>query len=120
MSRSAMGTMSMDIHADDIYRQYAPSQNTEELFRKAAAWISKIHLIALDDKQQDVVNEEAHNTMTRVIFGSNMIEYVGLGYEATQPELKGIPAQYIQQSRDEILQRAKAFQDIIHAFVTEK
>ncbi|KAI0835533.1 fido domain-containing protein [Hypoxylon sp. FL0890] len=153
ISRSAAGAMSMTIHADDIYREYTQGQSPEELFKKAAGWISKIHSTTLNDNQQDVVNQELHNVMIRAIFGSNMIERAGLGYDITiqlcksifagedvgdiserdisyqsallelyskQPGLKDMPAQYILRGRNEIVQHAKAFQHIIHAFVAEK
>lgn len=37
-----------------------------------------------------------------------------------QPGLKDMPAQYILRSRNEVVQHAKAFQHLIHAFVVEK
>ncbi|KND94403.1 Adenosine monophosphate-protein transferase FICD-like protein [Tolypocladium ophioglossoides CBS 100239] len=91
--------------------------------------------------------------MVRAIFGSNMIERAGLGWDITvllcrqifagedigeilerdgtyqdallelyhkQPGLRDMPAQYVLRGRNVIVQHAKAFQHIIHAFVTEK
>ncbi|KND94408.1 hypothetical protein TOPH_00958 [Tolypocladium ophioglossoides CBS 100239] len=36
--------VSMTIHADDIYRQYAQDQDPQKLFEKVAHWISAIQL----------------------------------------------------------------------------
>jgi fido (protein-threonine AMPylation protein) len=153
MSQSAGEHISMTIHADDIYRQYAQDQDPQKLFEKATKWISTIQLTPLDDKKQELVNREVHESMLRAIFGSNMIERAGLGWDITvhlcrkifsgedireiperdasyqdalleiylkQPDLKHKPAQYVLRGRNEIVQHAKAFQYIIHAFVTEK
>ncbi|KAI1382877.1 fido domain-containing protein [Hypoxylon trugodes] len=91
--------------------------------------------------------------MARAIFGSNMIEHVGLGFDITiylcqkifsgeplgeinerdtlyqsqlldlysrQEDLKDVSIQDILRGRMEIVQHTKAFQHIIHTFVTEK
>lgn len=73
---------SMTIHADDIY-EYVQDQHPRKLFEKAANWISVPQLTKFNDAQQEVVNEEIHEAMVRAIFGSNMIERVGLGWEIT-------------------------------------
>ncbi|KAI1764561.1 fido domain-containing protein [Hypoxylon sp. FL1150] len=153
MSQNSAEVVSMTIHTDDIYRQYARDQDPKELFEKAANWISQIRITTLDDKQQELINEQIHEAMVRAIFGSNMIEHAGLGYDITiqlcrkifagedvgeiserslsyqndllelyslEPGLKGMPVQNILRGRNEIVQHAKAFQHIIHAFVAEK
>ncbi|XP_044717854.1 uncharacterized protein HRG_08496 [Hirsutella rhossiliensis] len=44
---------------------------------------TRISATALDKDQQEVVNNEIHETMSRAIFGSNMIERAGLGWDIT-------------------------------------
>ncbi|KAL7629134.1 hypothetical protein AAE478_000653 [Parahypoxylon ruwenzoriense] len=128
---ASRNAVSMAIRADDIYRQYARAQDPEELFDKAANWITKIQTTSLDEDQTNLLNEEVHEVMIRAIFGSNMIEHAGLGYDITillckkvfageDADLKNMPSQYVLRGRNEIIQHAKAFQFIIHAFVTKK
>ncbi|KAI6088834.1 fido domain-containing protein [Hypoxylon rubiginosum] len=133
------------IHAaDDIYQQSSRDKDPKELFEKTANWMSNIRSTALNESQQNLFADEIHNATIRAIFGSNMIEGAGLGYEITdqlcrktfagedvegdnlhelyslQPDLKEMPVQKIWHGRNEVVQHAKAFQHIIHAFVTEK
>lgn len=152
MSRSATEEISITIQADEIYSRHAEAQDPEGLFEKASNWISKIQTTTLDDSKRDLINDEVHDSMARAIFGSNMIENAGLGYDITiqlckriftdddlsdiiksdefyqsalldlypqQPNQKEF-TQSISRGRDEIVQHAKAYQHIIHAFVTEK
>ncbi|KAK7430899.1 hypothetical protein QQZ08_002427 [Neonectria magnoliae] len=145
--------MSMTIRADDVYRQYAYDQDPSKLFEKATNWINAIQTTSTDENQEEVVANEIQETMVRAIFGSNMIERAGLGWDITvqlckrifagedlgpiserdipyqhalldlhrqQPGLRNLPAQYVLRGRNEIVQHAKAFQYLIHAFVVEK
>ncbi|KAF7543066.1 hypothetical protein G7Z17_g11037 [Cylindrodendrum hubeiense] len=143
----------MTVRADDIYRQYAYDQDPKKLFEKATNWITAIQTTAPDNAQKGIIANEIEETMVRAIFGSNMIERAGLGWDITvqlckrifagedigvvserdtsyqlalldlyrqQPGLRDMPSQYILRGRNEIVQHAKAFQYLIHAFVVEK
>ncbi|KPM45816.1 hypothetical protein AK830_g709 [Neonectria ditissima] len=152
-SSQNMEQMSMTIRADDVYRQYARDQDPTKLFEKATNWINAIQTTPTDENQQEVVANEIQETMVRAIFGSNMIERAGLGWDITvqlckrifagedvgpiserdvsyqhalldlhrqQPGLRNMPAQYVLRGRNEIVQHAKAFQYLVHAFVVGK
>ncbi|KAK7408043.1 hypothetical protein QQX98_009816 [Neonectria punicea] len=141
------------IRAENVYRQYAHGQYPKKLFEKAANWITVIQTTSLSHEQQHTVAKEIKETTIRAIFGSNMIETAGLGWEITlelcrkifdgedlgpvsekdasyehvlldlyrqQPDLRNQPSRYILRGRNEIVQHAKAFQYLIHAFVVEK
>ncbi|KAH6982067.1 fic/DOC family protein [Ilyonectria sp. MPI-CAGE-AT-0026] len=82
-SNKSMEQMSMTIRADDVYRQYARDQDPKQLFEKATNWIMAVQTTALDNDQQDLVANEIQETMVRAIFGSNMIERAGLGWDIT-------------------------------------
>jgi fido (protein-threonine AMPylation protein) len=153
-SRVGKEEMNMTIRADDLYRPYAKDQDPKKLFEKAASWITAIQATDLDSERQELVTKEINEAMIRAIFGSNMIERAGLGWDITvklcrrvfagddigeiperdpeyndqlldyyrkqQADLKNASAQFILRSRNEVVQHAKAFQRIIHAFVVEK
>ncbi|KAI2466414.1 fido domain-containing protein [Annulohypoxylon bovei var. microspora] len=144
MSPRTVG-QTMNIRADDVYSQYVQAMDLQDLFEKAANWISRIQATVLHNHHQQIlINEEIHNTLIKAIFGSNMIEHVGLGYDITaqlckrnfagedvtqiplielypqQPNLKDMSTQDAIRHRNEIVQHAKAFQHMIHCFVTEE
>ncbi|GKT54750.1 fic/DOC family protein [Colletotrichum tofieldiae] len=75
--------MSMTIQPDDIYLQYAKGQDPQKLFDKAATWLSAIQDKLTDKDNVDLVMKETHDSITRAIFGSNMIEQAGLGWDIT-------------------------------------
>ncbi|KAH6991152.1 Filamentation induced protein by cAMP/death on curing [Ilyonectria sp. MPI-CAGE-AT-0026] len=127
----------------DIYRRYAQGQDPAKLFEKASNWITTLQTTALDGIQQECVSQEIQETTLRAIYGSNMIERAGLGWEITaslcrkvfagedtdevsledlyhqQPDLRELPPQNVLRGRKEIVQHAKAFQYLIHAFIVE-
>ncbi|KAK2060275.1 fic/DOC family protein [Colletotrichum caudatum] len=75
--------MSMTIRADDIYLQYAKDQDPQKLFDKAATWLSVIQGKAIDGDNAELVLKETNDSIIRAIFGSNMIERAGLGWDIT-------------------------------------
>ncbi|KAF7563338.1 hypothetical protein G7046_g807 [Stylonectria norvegica] len=161
MARRVHGTIAKEwpptltVRPDDIYRQYTSDQDPKKLFEKAAGWINDFQLASDKDTcgQDEVIAKEIHEAMGRAIFGSNMIEHVGLGWDITaqlcrrifagedissiserntacqdelldlyrqQATLHDMPAQYVLRGRDEVVQHAKAFQHLLHAFVVKK
>ncbi|KAK1998639.1 fic/DOC family protein [Colletotrichum falcatum] len=75
--------MAMTIRADDIYLQYAKDQDPRKLFDKASTWLSAIQDKEINEENTDHVLKETHDSIIRAIFGSNMIERAGLGWDIT-------------------------------------
>ncbi|EFQ33128.1 fic/DOC family protein [Colletotrichum graminicola M1.001] len=75
--------MSMTIRADDVYLQYSKDQDPKKLFEKASSWFSTLQNTSLNSTQTDLVLKETHDAIIRAIFGSNMIERAGLGWDIT-------------------------------------
>ena len=95
-----------------------------------------------------MVADEIHDTTIRAIFGSNMIERAGLGWDITaslcrevfagnsisdipeegaidsyreqQPDLKNQSDRDISRARSEVIQHAKAYEHLVRAFVIEQ
>ncbi|KAJ9145068.1 Fic/DOC family protein [Pleurostoma richardsiae] len=143
--------MSLTIRSDDVYRTYAVDQEPQKLFEKATEWITAVQATEFDSGNQALVAKEVEDGMIRALFGSNMIERAGLGWDITvqicrkifagedvgdiperepyyldnlvkiyrgqQRDLQDVPARHILRGRTEIIQHARAFQHIIHAFV---
>ncbi|KAK6222091.1 fic/DOC family protein [Colletotrichum tabaci] len=71
------------IRPDDIYTQHSSDQNPQKLFEKASSWLTIIQEKRMDQVQTDLVLKETQDAVIRAIFGSNMIERAGLGWEIT-------------------------------------
>ncbi|XXG94124.1 hypothetical protein Hte_000376 [Hypoxylon texense] len=117
------------------------ANHPEKLFEKASSWVSQIRATILNDDQQYFVNQQVREATARAIYGSNMIEDVGLSLRSTvyacglilagkdvgEDELQWLPPNapepkkmWIIPGIREVVQHAKAFQHIIYAFVAEK
>lgn len=140
---TAWPPLRLQICSQDVYRQYARDQDPTNLFEKASHWITAMQTTTLDRIQQECVSKEIQETTLRAIYGSNMIERAGLGWDITaflcrkvfagddtdevslndlynqQPGLRELPPQDVLRGRKEIVQHAKAFQYLIHAFVVK-
>lgn len=109
-SQRGVEQMSMTIRADDIYRQYAKDQDPKKLFEKATSWIAAIQDTSLESHQQDIVSKEVRDAMVRAIFGSNMIERAGLGWDITVELCQKI---FAGEDIGEITERDISYQDAL-------
>ncbi|KHN96028.1 Filamentation induced by cAMP/death on curing-related protein [Metarhizium album ARSEF 1941] len=120
------GDVFMTISADDVYRQVGAVQHPQQLFEKAKSWMTSIQDMERDEVKDELILAELHGAMIRAIFGSELSErdptYQSqlLELYSKQSGLKNMPAKYILRSRNEVVQHARAFQHIIHAFVVDK
>ena len=144
-TRPVIETMTITIRPEDIYRQYqTDAKDPSELFGKAVEWINTIQQTS--HTNENTVSKEIEDALVRAIYGSNMIERAGLGPEVTdflcrktfaggnvegidplmellydlQPDLKNRPVHHVLRGKYEIIQHIKAYQHLLHAFVTEK
>ncbi|KAK1525167.1 fic/DOC family protein [Colletotrichum abscissum] len=76
-------TLSMTIRADDVYLQYSSDDNPKKLFEKASNWLLAIQENSAENDHADTILKETHEAIIRAIFGSNMIERAGLGWDIT-------------------------------------
>ncbi|KAI8295062.1 Fic/DOC family protein [Colletotrichum sp. SAR 10_98] len=82
-AQDAKEVMSMTIRADDVYLQYSSDQDPKKLFEKASAWLNIIQEKNIGTENVDMILKETQDAIIRAIFGSNMIERAGLGWEIT-------------------------------------
>ncbi|TWU78816.1 hypothetical protein ED733_007318 [Metarhizium rileyi] len=107
------------IKADDVYRQVGEIKSPKELFEKAKGWIATIRDMSFTEDKPDIIIAEIYEVVIRAIFGSNQIERAGLNLELTVLFCRKIFSAE-EVARNEVVQHARAFQHIIHAFVVEK
>lgn len=132
----------LTIDADDIYATEADVR----LAKQIGGWLEAIQKINIPQRG-NIVLRELHDSMTRAIFGSNQIERAGLNWELTtylcqkvlagdnsseislptreflfekQADLKSVSGADLTKRCNEVTQHAKAYQHILHAFVTEE
>ena len=67
----------------DVYRTQAQDQDPNKLFTKAQRFLMDISDCPPSEAATDVIEKQLKDAMTRVVFGGNMIERVGLGLDET-------------------------------------
>lgn len=100
----------MTIRSNDVYRQYAPGQDPATLFGKVAGWVSVIQDSMITPEQQEIIAKEVNDAMVRAIFGSNMIERAGLGWDITMHLCHKI---FSGEAVGEITETDPAYQDAL-------
>ncbi|QPC74382.1 hypothetical protein HYE68_005134 [Fusarium pseudograminearum] len=115
------------ISLDDTYRTYSDDQDPEALFEKAMRYHGSItanHKATPDYKETFI--KWTNDSVIHAIYGSNMIEWAGLHWEATfnhcHQVLQGLDPSVGGDSDDirgrrEVVQHMKAYQHILHHFV---
>ncbi|KAJ4004132.1 hypothetical protein NW752_010791 [Fusarium irregulare] len=111
------------IRSDDSYRTYKNDQNPEALFEKALRYFSPVimnHSPTIEQKATLI--QWVNDTVIHALYGSNMIERAGLGWEATlnhcRRVLRGLDIQEIDDIRGqrEVVQHMRAYQHILYRF----
>lgn len=131
----------MSILAEDkIYRPYREGQDPEALFQEAREQLKTI----TPKQSQPTTIRGLSEVLTRTIYGSNMIEHVGLNLVNTtslceeifsarnpppgpppelctnQPEVETWSLKDIAIAKSEVIQHAKDYLHMIRAFVVEE
>ncbi|KAI9797806.1 MAG: hypothetical protein M1833_005309 [Piccolia ochrophora] len=113
--------LAFTIRMDPSYRTIADTDDPAKLFEKASAYLLDIRqmLESSSDDTNEVLEGALNQQMAGVVFGSNLIERVGLGLDETMKICEAIFRGEDVDPND-VDERSDAYQKALKAMVTSK